>query len=147
MFGFLEIYVPDRLIQRRTDDEDQERHIMALASIHALITACMQYVRLYTYISIACWNGGRRARWPIGQNEAVAKMQSCLRCELELRYRCRPPKCMIVDLRGVSIHGIRERGNAFPPEFGEEGTPKYLSPQISLNDSRGHIPLERYGAK
>jgi hypothetical protein len=25
-----------------------------------------------------------------------------------------------------------------PLEFGEEGTPMYLSPQILLNDSRGH---------
>jgi hypothetical protein len=29
-------------------------------------------------------------------------------------------------------------GGRVPPEFGEEGTPMYLSPQISLNHSRGH---------
>lgn len=35
------------------------------------------------------------------------------------------------------IHA-RGRGDASPPDFGEEGTPMYLSPQISHDDSRGH---------
>ena len=29
-------------------------------------------------------------------------------------------------------------GERVPPEFDQEGMPMYFSPQISLNDSRGH---------
>ena len=44
------------------------------------------------------------------------------------------------------IHAREGTGGTRPPEFDQEGTPMYnLSlPQISLNDSRVHIPLGRY---